>query len=335
MTLDYDDLMPKISREFDIKKSERETETDWIIRVLYSLCGKMALNSLLDTVEDDKVTINHFKNRIIEIINAYTDLFDSDLLNFRFEDWPEFIDNHYLSNGCFYHRAYSLTSCIRKTSKSEYVTFLRGASFGEKVFLSGLGQYKLADKNDANSTIPEMFKLSNPVPTDNLDFLISKALWVPVSKGSRYEFLNYNRDVNKHYWKDTNSKNDEISLMRTVNVPHAYYLYENIDGKMFCSLLPEWMVKDYGYISISLGIMLKKGLQPLIEVDDWGPVLSLKLDYLLPPSEQKFMELYSWPAFNNINVNDFSNKTNRIIDKRVFSAMKPWIEKVGFSIKGE
>ena len=67
------DLLNSISKELNIPKT---AGNEWVCQIVYSVAGQMALASLLDHTEDsDTISIQHFKDRMKQIFDAYRSLF--------------------------------------------------------------------------------------------------------------------------------------------------------------------------------------------------------------------------------------------------------------------
>ena len=67
------DLLNSISKELNIPKT---AGNEWVCQIVYSVAGQMALASLWDHTEDsDTISIQHFKDRMKQIFDAYRSLF--------------------------------------------------------------------------------------------------------------------------------------------------------------------------------------------------------------------------------------------------------------------
>lgn len=70
----YGGLLLAVSQQYHISKGERETEDEWKIRLVYSICGMMAYASLWDDAEEP-VSIVHLKRRIRSQLANYKSMY--------------------------------------------------------------------------------------------------------------------------------------------------------------------------------------------------------------------------------------------------------------------
>lgn len=120
-------LIASIGRQLNIPKS---ANNEWICQIVYSVAGQMALASLWDHNEDNSsVSIQHFKNRIAQVFDAYTGIYPQ--IGYMFpEDKTDLIDEMfsiYLQNGFLYHSAYQISPAAPAVASYENMVFHRGS----------------------------------------------------------------------------------------------------------------------------------------------------------------------------------------------------------------
>ena len=103
--LQYGGLLSRIATELSISKGKTEGELQWKSRIIYSVAGRMAIASLYDAPEFEQVSIVHFKNRIIDIIQSYEAMYPEIQTSFS-SDLSEIADELYTvctDAGLIYH----------------------------------------------------------------------------------------------------------------------------------------------------------------------------------------------------------------------------------------
>jgi hypothetical protein len=64
----------------------------------------------------------------------------------------------------------------------------------------------------------------------------------------------------------------------------------------------------------------------MIKYKEKGSIVTIRLDYLLPPNEMSFLELYSWPS----RYADLPAPFNRIMQLNVFKAFMSVFQQIGY-----
>ena len=108
--------------------------------------------------------------------------------------------------------------------------------------------------------------------------------------------------------------------------PKLYYLYQQQNGKILVSQLPYWMVEKHRYRRLAAGCLRSFGTLPATKYHMDGNVVHIQIGYLFPPEELAFVKLYSWQESYYSIPSDFS----RIMDKKIFFAIKEILEETGF-----
>ena len=71
----YNGLLSSVAHKYHICKGERETENDWKIRLVYSICGMMAYASLWDDSEEGPISIVHLKRKVRCMLANYKSMY--------------------------------------------------------------------------------------------------------------------------------------------------------------------------------------------------------------------------------------------------------------------
>ncbi|MBQ6817140.1 MAG: hypothetical protein IJO27_01770 [Bacilli bacterium] len=319
-------LLDKIGNDLNVYKCDGEQESDWIVRLAYSLLARNAYASLWD--ENGTISINHFKQRIIDLIEAlkilfpviYNQLFNEDSIKLL----ADYIYDLYLNTGYFYHENNRVTFSSYKFSNEKNVKFIRSPRPKDNVYMSGIGYYTEIDGTNEN-TVAGIYNFSN----NDLDLVLNK---IEIDM-EFIEFLGDNNSIEylrmdnykRGYWKRDVDKNLNISMLRTGEEgARIYYLYKYDNNKLLVSRLPQCLVENGAYRLLSLSIMKRNNKLPKISYHILGDLVEVSLNYLLPRNEQDFFELYSWP--NSLIA---FNRFNRKMNKRVFFDFKKQLEKLG------
>lgn len=331
------DLITTIGRQLNIAKS---TENEQLCQIVYSVAGQMALASLWDRTEDKaSISIQHFKKRIAQIFDAYQSLFPK--LEFLFpKDRTVLIDeiySIYLRNGFFYHSVYQISPAVHTVAGFGNLLLHRGNPPDSKLFMSGLGFYSVqnpvADNAPAN-----MFGLQHQSFDSYLEELLNHGEWENVIWPDNTEFLRLDPPFKWGYWQQSPSKDDRISLARYGEPNKIFAFYRYHDGSYQQKAIPEWRLHSYfsndadgygEYRRIATALLLHYHTLPEISVKLNGDFAEVKLGYRLPPSEEEFFKLYSWPVRY-----DFTSKTpqvfTRIMARQLYPLFKHELETIGY-----
>lgn len=336
------DLIKSIGRQLNIPEA---SNAERLGQIIYSVAGRMALASLWDYSEDrDAVSIQHFKHRTSQILDAYISIYPQ--LKYVFPDerdaLVEEIYSIYLRTGHFYHSAYKIYPAAASTSGYQKLFLHRGISPDAKLFMSGLGFYSVQQRENNNS-ISSMFGLQTQPMNDYLQELLSNGEWEPVEWSENTEFLRLEPPFSRGYWQQVPYKNKAVALARYGEPNKIYVFYRFQDGVFQQKPIPEWRVKDfrandssgYGeYRRIAAALLTFYGTLPEIRVHSMGEMVEVKLGYRLPPSEEDFFKLYSWPSSFDISVSS-PQVFIRKMAKPVYPMFRNQLEQSGYSFLEE
>lgn len=334
-------LLCSIADELNIRRGTSESVEYFKRRIIYSVISRTAYASLWDKDFDDEscVSVRHVKGKISKLLNIYLQLYPEARID---AGLSEELYKNFLTTGLIYHKAYRVAPSICREAVQGKILFLRGMPPNEKVFVSGAGFYKFDEKNflikENLSDIHDMFE----VPEKNLETiwqeLLDKSVWHVVEDWQDMEFLRVSPPFNRGYWQDKPERNGKISLARSSGQfePRSYYSYKFSDGKFLCSQIPQWQTYDEHFQSsvyrkFSCACLAALKTLPPTEFKTDGDVVHVNFKYLFPPSELRLMRLYSWPQFFDKFPNDFK----RTFDTKIFFALKPLFEQLGYEFKGE
>lgn len=336
------DLLTTIGRQLNIAKS---TENEQLCQIVYSVAGQMALASLWDRTEDNtSISIQHFKKRIAQIFDAYQSLFPK--LEFLFpKDRTVLIDeiySIYLRNGFFYHSAHQISPAVHTEAGFGSLLLHRGSSPDSKLCMSGLGFYSI-QRSATDNTPTNMFDLQHQSFDSYLEELLSHGEWENVTWPDNTEFLRLDPPFKWGYWQQTPSKDGRISLARYGEPNRIFAFYRYHDGLYQQKAIPEWRLHSYfsndadgygEYRRIATALLLQYHTLPEINVKLNGDLAEVKLGYRLPPSEEEFFKLYSWPVRY-----DFTSKTpqvfTRIMARQLYPLFKHELETIGYCLVEE
>lgn len=336
------DLIVSIGRQLNIPKSDDDKR---ICQIVYSVAGQMALASLWDHSENsNSVSLQHFKNRISQIFDAYEGIFSKIRLLFP-KDKTDLIDeiySIYLRNGFLYHSAYQISPAVPAITGYEDLILYRGSAPDPKLFMSGLGFYTVQEKVNGRM-VANMFGLQEQTFESYLKELLDHGQWESVDWPDNTEFLRLDPPFSKGYWKQIPNKDNRISLAKYGMPNKIFVFYRYYNGAYQQKSIPEWRVRDYvsnnigdygEYRRIAIALLKQYDIFPEIKSRRSENLIEVKLGYRLPPSEEDFFKLYSWPVRY-----DFSSKAPQVFTrkmaKQIYPMFKHELELIGYRFMEE
>ena len=336
------DLLATIAAELNIKRGNTETADNFKARIIYSVVCRLSYASLWDNSTDSTVSIQHFKNKVEELLKTYLEIYPEVKIS---ENLPEEIYDLYLKTGNFYHKPNNISASMFSAAKQENILFLRGITPRQEVFMSGAGFYLPSnyEKNFEPSKFkdfPEMFLLQDKTLQDFWNEIIAEANWKVAELNEDAQFLRMSPPFNRGYWQNSPISDGRISLARSGEIePRNYFLYK-FEGKKFLrSCLPQWKIYDEFFSSadydnfrggiyrqIACACLENYKVLPPIKFKIDGMTVQTKFEYLPPPAELYLWTLYSWAKDFSILPSNFE----RVSDKGVFFALKKVFEEIGY-----
>lgn len=334
----YNGLLLKVAHQYHIFKGDQESDNEWKTRLVYSICGLMAYASLWDGTEEP-ISIVHLKNRVHSTIASYRSMYPELAESFfRYpEELTDEITDQFKKSGVVYHRSNRITPSIKREEAFGKILFQRGVALDDISFVSGIGFYSM----NANEMNPEKIKIMFGLETQDLKTLwkntISEASWsTGMELDYNTQYLRLKPPYTQRYWVEWPDRSGAVSVLRSgMKGSELYYLYRYMNESLEVSPLKEWQVKIYGteerynYRTLACACLSTYGTLPPIEYLEDGPLVHVRMGYLLPPRELGFLKLFSWPDKCSRLPCDFK----RQISSEVFHAIKDVLSEEGYEFR--
>ena len=322
-------LISEVSKELCIFKEAYEDSSAWCHRVKYSLLGLQILSALYDKYDDfdddeiisDSVSRQHISSRANKL---------AEILGISQDDC-EHIMNLYVRTGFILNKRNRLTYPSVTMARIETCFVARGIHPSNAIGVSGLGLIvKPAATNEIN--IDELFNLSC-VDIMQWHEMFIKSLR---DKWERYEELSdveyFNPKLKPwEMWSDVLPKN-EIILCRDKDLAGRKYRVISIkSGISKIATLPFIGKGEYRRLEISLRILANN--RPTVRVKKHENAAIFEYNYRLPPSEQNFIDLYSWD--NKMRSVNFKIPFSRIVAIELYQIFLSVFIRLGYAIEEE
>ncbi len=331
----YNGLLSSIGHKYHICKGTKETENEWKVRLIYSICGMMAYASLWDDEEDEPVSIVHLKRKVRVMLANYKSLYPeiSSNLTITSEELEDEISDLFLSTGMVYHRPNRIAPSMRRDESFGDIVFQRGIALDSISCVSGIGFYVLHERISNSRAVNEMFGLERePLQAMWMSTLSSAAWKTELSFDQNTEFLRLIPPFSQGYWVNKPDTTGTVSILRTgMKGSQLYFLYRYSNTTIEVSPLPQWQVESYKYRSLACACLLTYGTLPPIEYTEDGSLIHIRMNYLLPPPELAFLKLYSWPEI----CTSFPCNFRRKLSKEVFISIMNILSNEGYLFKEE
>jgi hypothetical protein len=323
-----DTMLGQIADELSIRKSVDEEEAAYRFRLLYSALGLQILAAANDGEESGHVaaqanmplgvSVQHVRNRAQELA-----------LQFGLDDperhWPGIILGTYLKAGFLYHAVYRIMPCRLSYARTESIILQRGEDAMLVRRMSGLGSLKDQGATGIERTIEEQFNLEACTNYAWFSAFMGSLSWQDYSDlPTDGQYLNSTYDFRKGYWQ-TKAPKSSLLLWRSGDF-RDYRLFRLIGEKQM-SKIPDYLTSGGKYLRIALALLVQNGFIPRSTLRIGNKLAKIELDYLLPPEEQTFFELYSWP---DIDEKGLGTRLNRFVDPALVPVLKQLLERLGF-----
>lgn len=328
-------ILNNIAEEMGVECDQTETETAWIRRVIYSVCGRLMLSSLWDS-SDGIVSVEHIKKRGSDILTAYQSLFPEIANDSNFgKNTKSIVETVYsllLESGQMYHKANYCAPSQLEGSWLGGVVLVKGLYAYDQCRMSGVGPF-ITDGNLEN-VIRSQRDYSN-IDT-LLESFINSANWYEYDElEGDYEFLRTQTASDKKgYWIDNPDRPDGVNLMRqknNSNGPRLYYFHKTKGGKDMISDLPYWISEKKRFTMLAIALRKYYGTLPSIKMIKSDTTAKIVLHYYLPPDEDILLRTYSWPKLFDGEDSPF----NRTISIKLYDAIKQLFRNIGFYVEEE
>lgn len=334
----YNGLLSKIAHQYHILKGDQESDYEWKARLIYSICGMMAYASLWDSTEGP-VSIVHLKNRVHSVITSYRSMYpelSESLLRYP-EELADEISDQFRKTGIVYHCPNIIAPSIKREEAFNGILFQRGMSLDDISHVSGVGFYSMSDSETSSEAVKEMFGLEMQDLKTLWKNTISEASWsTGIELDYNTQYLRLKPPYTQRYWVEWLDRSGVVSILRSgMKGSELYYLYRYMNERLEVSPLKEWQVKScdkeerHNYRALACACLSTYGTLPPIEYLEDGPLVHVRLGYLLPPRELGFLKLFSWPDTCSRLPCDFK----RQISSEVFSAIKDLLSETGYEFK--
>ena len=339
----FEKRLCKIAQELNIGPFINESDELMKARLFCSVAGRWALACLWDNELQNTVSIEYVKTTIQKCLEAFLQM--SPDVEYQFPGVAlltlvEEIYQQYKGTGYFYEKAYRIGAPGFMQANVDGCYFLRGIPPGFSCNMSGLGPYCIGGSHAKTDSISleEMFHcLPFPIQEWWKKFQARKNFHI-VEEWHLFEFLQKDIHTGTKWWKSQPDTDGAVSLARTNSIPsREYHLYRYSNGVIQMSdILPSWQTNHLEYCRIAAAIMQENGTPPRIYTEDVGGAKKIRLQYLLPPPEQIFFELYSWPLdFTEFSTDASKNaafhlKVNRVMAGEVYPAFWKLASRLGY-----
>lgn len=284
-----------------------------------------------------------------------------------------YIFERYQYCGFFYHSPLYVEPPMKTAARvGESFAFVRGVAPCDFASVAGLGTYWtprcFVDKNAAGeeeiyerggdwltsatfrASVAEMFAIDATPLKERFN---SKTRELVFSTGgvdeSSLEFLETNlererrgRKMTAKYWKAKPDADERVLLARiprdlTTGADAVYFWTRVENGRRRYRQIPSWQTQNGEWRSLANAILASRDALPATTFKKRGDgFVEFNVGYLTPPSEQNFLELYSWPLDWAEWQNDAKNNRNRFRNETtesVFAATRSVLEPLGYSFK--
>ena len=134
------------------------------------------------------------------------------------------------------------------------------------------------------------------------------------------------------YWIKKIDRQHGITLLRYDGEgwePKQYFLSKIENGNIMISDLPRWISNNRMHVYLSLEIVKKYGSVPPVIMKKGTTIALIKIPYRLPPEEEAFVNMHSWP----MQYDGEDRAFNRIISLELYDMMKSLFIGMGFEIQ--
>lgn len=330
----YNGLLSVVARKHCIYKGTQETENEWKVRLIYSICGMMAYASLWENLEEAPISIVHLKRKVRRILANYKSIYPelSDSLPYISEELEDEIAYQFLSTGMVYHRPNRIVPSMKREESFGDILFQRGIALDSISCVSGIGFYSKQNRVTNADRVKTMFGLEHEALQARWRATVATASWkADLLFEQNTEYLRLKPPFSQGYWVNKPDTTGMVSILRTgMQGLQLYYLYRYSGTTIEVSPLPQWQVESYNYRSLACACLLSYGTLPPIEYSEDGALVHVRMNYLLPPRELEFLKIYSWPEICTSLPCNFRRK----LSAEVFAAIKNILSDEGYKFKG-
>lgn len=338
-----------ISRDINVLQDPDEDDVKWMRRVVYSVCGRLTLAALWDCPEGETVSVQYIKQRCAQAMKAYSLLYPEIVSASDFgehaNDLVECIYGNYLEGGQFYHKRNRVSPPKYTCHTINGISFIKGLYATEDCYISGIGPY-IVQNNDIVAKVAskdDVFQFNHPNGL-LLDGLLKNAQWHEITGEitgttvrktntlTDYVFLKTTPPF-RPYWIKRPDRTSGISMMCHEGDGlgrKQYFLIDIRDDKILVSDLPEWINNNRCHVYLTTELLRRYGTLPPIRMEKLGTLTKVDIQYRLPPDEECFVRMYSWPyrfdgsdtAFHRVIASELHNGMQKILTSTGFEVVE-------------
>ncbi len=317
-------FMVEASEKLYIPQEVDETEQEWHKRIAYSLIGGHMLTSLYDFDDDLQLTENNKDETVStqHVLKRGEDLAKALGVNdFNCNNLRELL----LKTGYMLHKNNRLTYPSKTTADDGCMSFVRGIPPWEKICISGNGLYSFS-LSHSGICAEKMFQIEEQEIKEWFENFTKKTKWEEAEYlPQNVDFLNINHEAKNGYWQ-TKPPKQGITLCRTKGNVEKEYTILRISSIIEKCPLPNWQTENGEYRRITIALRIANGNMPTVTVLLKKYTARIVMDYLLPSSEQSFVELYSWPTTGD-------SHWRRTVAIALYPTFKRIFNRLGFIIR--
>jgi hypothetical protein len=256
------------------------------------------LSSLYDKYDDLEDDVNYYasvsKQHISNRAKKLAEILEVE------QEYCEEILSLYTKAGFILNKSNRLAYPSASTAQVEKGFIARGIHPSVAFLVSGIGFF-VKEETARYADVDDMFNLvaDDIMKWHELFIKSMRGNWNADANLTNFEFINTNVKPWKSYWTDIPPKNG-LSLCRSKD--KAYRIYRLISVKqdnINSALLPYWSMKNGEYLRLAISLRIIANNPPRVRAKKYGKTAIFDYDYLLPPSEQNFIEVYSWKHDNS------------------------------------
>lgn len=320
-------MINKIADDLNIRREGNESKESWKNRILYSLTGLQMLSSLYDCddssladldYQNGTISMQHVLKRGGKLVKVF-DLTD---------DCAEKIRELYVSGGFMLHKNNRLAPPLLTISGIGNVALFRGLPPWKASNVSGLGIWGIEENT---ACIEDMFNIEKQNIPDWFDNFMNRVHWRKIQTlYADVEFLNITEPSKYGYWLQRPPSNG-TTVCRTINAGERQYSLLKFGEDIKVCHLPNWFATHGEYRRIAIALRIYANNRPTVRITKHRYTANIAFDYMLPPSEQIFAELYSWSA--EANPFDIRGRLLRIISIELLPIYKTIFIRLGFNLQ--
>ena len=229
------ELLMQVAQQYHLLKGDREADSEWKARLIYSICGMMAYASLWDESAEPSsdegrhlqtVSIVHLKRRVSRILAVYQALYPelAASLPAEVDALADEIEQLFTAAGVIYHRAYRVAPAARREAQCGDIIIQRGIALDDISRVSGLGFYMVTSGHDGaanpdTDAARAMFGLEQEPLQELWQRIVAAAAWrapnYDFETASDTEYLRVKPPFSGGYWGSKPDQSGSVGMLRS------------------------------------------------------------------------------------------------------------------------